>query len=79
VDPTSEEHGELLARELVKLAPEQAIYLAGLGWLQMKRYRPYQGRGPNSDSEKYLLSYFTDLDLYRQLSGVRPVVGLFAT
>lgn len=79
MDPTNEDHGELLAHELVKLEPEQAIYLAGLGWLQMTRYRPYQGRGPNSDPDKYLLSYFTDPDLYRQLWGVQSEYREFAT
>jgi hypothetical protein len=79
VEPTSEESGELLARTLLSLEAEQAIYLPRLGWLQMKRYRPYQGRGPNSDPDKYLLSYFTDPDLYGELCGVRPERRAYAT
>lgn len=79
VDPTTEENGELLARALVKLGPEQAIYLAGVGWLQMKRARPYQGRGPSSDPDKYFLAYFTDPDLYHRLWAVPPEPREFAT
>jgi nucleoid DNA-binding protein len=37
-----------LADELVKLAPEQVLALPDLGWLQMKRYRGYNGRNPRT-------------------------------
>jgi nucleoid DNA-binding protein len=37
-----------LADEVVKLAPEEVLALPDLGWLQMKRYRAYEGRNPRT-------------------------------
>jgi nucleoid DNA-binding protein len=37
-----------LADELVALAPEHVLALPDLGWLQMKRYRAYDGRNPRT-------------------------------
>jgi nucleoid DNA-binding protein len=53
---------------LEKLEPEQCVYLAGIGWLQMKRYARYEGRDPVSGQQidvpaKYGLFYVSDPEL----------------
>lgn len=45
---------EKLRDELVRLTPDDAVYLAELGWFAIRHYRPYEGRNPRTGERVFV-------------------------
>ncbi len=66
---------ERLANELARLKPEHAMRLAGIGWLQMKRYRVYRGPGAiEATPDRYRLIFVAAPEVLHTIEPAR--VGL---
>jgi integration host factor subunit beta len=70
-EPTA---GLRLRNAIEKLEPEHYIYLAGVGWLNLRFYARYDGRNPRTGepvnvAAKYVPFFDCDPDLERELNG----------